>query len=119
MEDWERPVVAFEIRGRDSKRLREFYAELFNWKIAEGPMGNVARIAPGQGGPVEGVGGVLMQADAPVVTVYVQVLSLVDTLAKVAQMGGQTVLPPFDVPGGPTIAQIRDPEGNLIGLVQQ
>jgi predicted enzyme related to lactoylglutathione lyase len=34
-------------------------------------------------------------------------------------MGGQTVMQPFDVPGGPTIAQFRDPEGNLIGLVKQ
>ena len=25
----------------------------------------------------------------------------------------------FDVPGGPTVARIADPEGNQIGLVQQ
>ena len=25
---------------------------------------------------------------------------------------------PIDVPNGPTIAQIEDPEGNLVGLVQ-
>lgn len=117
--DWPRPVVAFEIRGRDSQRLRAFYAELFNWKIDEGPVPNIARIPPGQGGPVEGVGGVLLQADAPAVLVYVQVANLGETLAKVEQMGGKTVLPPFDVPGGPTIAQIQDPEGSLIGLVQQ
>ena len=119
MQDWERPVVAFEIRGRDSKRLREFYGELFNWKIEDGPLPNVARIAPGQGGPVEGVGGVLLQADAPAVLVYVQVANLQETLTRVEQMGGKTVLPPFDVPGGPTIAQIQDPEGNFVGLVQQ
>ena len=44
MEDWERPVVAFEIRGRDSQRLREFYAALFNWKMSEGDR---YRISPG------------------------------------------------------------------------
>jgi len=118
-QDWERPVVAFEMRARDSARMRQFYSELFNWNIAEGPLPNIAQIKPGIGGPVEGVGGVLLQADEPAVLIYVQVLSLVDTLAKVEQMGGLIVLPPFDVPGGPTIAQFRDPEGNLMGLVKQ
>jgi predicted enzyme related to lactoylglutathione lyase len=27
-------------------------------------------------------------------------------------------MPPMDVPGGPSIAQFKDPEGNLIGLVK-
>ena len=26
---------------------------------------------------------------------------------------------PMDVPGGPTVAQMADPEGNVIGLVKQ
>jgi predicted enzyme related to lactoylglutathione lyase len=26
-------MVLFEIRGRESKKLVEFYRELFNWKI--------------------------------------------------------------------------------------
>jgi predicted enzyme related to lactoylglutathione lyase len=26
---------------------------------------------------------------------------------------------PFDVPGGPTVAQMADPEGNVLGLVKQ
>jgi predicted enzyme related to lactoylglutathione lyase len=33
MADWARPVVVFQIRGRDTAKLRKFYAELFNWKI--------------------------------------------------------------------------------------
>jgi len=28
-------------------------------------------------------------------------------------------MPPFDVPGGPTLAGVSDPEGNPITLVQQ
>ena len=34
-------------------------------------------------------------------------------------MGGKTVMPPMDIPEGPTMAQFSDPEGNVIGLVQQ
>ena len=53
------------------------------------------------------------------VTVYVQVVSLEETLRKAESMGGKTLMPPMDVPGGPTMAQLQDPEGNTIGLVKQ
>ena len=46
-------------------------------------------------------------------------VSLEETLAQVERMGGRTALPPIDTPGGLTIAQFADPEGNLIGLVKQ
>jgi predicted enzyme related to lactoylglutathione lyase len=115
--DYARPVVAFEIRGRDGKRLQDFYRELFNWQID----GNEAlsRSQPGVGGPVEGVGGVLLQGDTPGVSLYVQVANLRESLEKAERLGGKKVLDPVDLPAGPTIARIQDPEGNFVGLVQQ
>ena len=114
-----RPVVFFEIRGRDSKRLREFYASLFGWKIdANNPMG-FGRVEPGIGGPEEGVGGAIAQGETPLVTIYVQVVDLNETLAKAEEMGGKAVMQPMDIPDGPTIAVFEDPEGNTIGLVKQ
>ncbi len=113
-----RPVVHFEIRGKDPARLQQFYRDLFGWEInADNPMG-YGFVSPGIGGPEAGVGGGIT-AGEPGVSIFVQVVSLVDTLAKAEQMGGQTVMQPFDVPGGPTVAQFRDPEGNIIGLVKQ
>jgi hypothetical protein len=53
------------------------------------------------------------------VTVYVQVLDLDETMRKAESMGGKSVFGPMDVPDGPTIAQIQDPEGNVIGLIKQ
>jgi predicted enzyme related to lactoylglutathione lyase len=114
-----RPVVAFQIRGKDPERLAGFYRELFGWDIAEAnPMG-IMSIPPGIGGPVEGVGGHILAAEAPGVSLFVQVLDLDETLREAGEMGGRAVLQPFDVPGGPTIAQMADPEGNLVGLVKQ
>ena len=114
-----RPVVAFQIRGKDAQRLAEFYRELFGWEIGgANPMG-LLNIPPGIGGRVEGVGGHILGAEAPGVSIFVQVLDLVETLRKAEQMGGRAVMQPFDVPGGPTIAQMADPEGNLVGLVKQ
>ena len=114
-----RPVVHFEIRGKNPQRLAAFYRELFGWNVdGANPMG-IMRIEHGIGGPVEGVNGHIRAADTPGVSIFVQVVDLNETLRRAEEMGGRAVLQPFDVPGGPTIAQMADPEGNLVGLVKQ
>jgi predicted enzyme related to lactoylglutathione lyase len=115
-EDWARPVVHWEIQARDAEKQRAFYSQLFNWEIGEGP---VMRIPPGVGGPEPGPAGHIRQGDHPGVSLYVQVRDLRASLAKAEQLGGAIVSQPFDVPQGPTIAGITDPEGNRIVLVQQ
>jgi len=35
-----------------------------------------------------------------------------------SSLGGKTVMPPTDVPGGPTIAMFTDPAGNVTGLLK-
>jgi hypothetical protein len=116
---WARPVVFFEIRGKDSKALQSFYATLFGWKIdANNPL-SIGVVEPGVGGPVEGVGGVITGSDEGHVLIYVQVANLNESLREAERLGGRAVLEPTDIPNGPTIAQLADPEGNLIGLVQQ
>ena len=39
-------------------------------------------------------------------------------LDKIGNLGGTTVMPPMDVPDGPTIGLFADPAGNLIGLMK-
>jgi predicted enzyme related to lactoylglutathione lyase len=114
------PVVHFEIIGKDGKRLQEFYTSLFGWKIdADNPM-NYGMVEAEKGNPVSGIGGgVAGYGEETRVTVYVQVPSLEETLRKAESLGGKTVAPPMEVPGGgPTIAQFQDPEGNIIGLIK-
>ena len=113
-----RPIVHFEIMGRDGEKLQEFYRQLFGWKI-NAAMPGYGLVEPGIGAPEGGVGGGVGTDAAPRVTVYVQVVDLNETLAKAESLGGKKVMEPADVPGGPTIAQFTDPEGNLIGLVKQ
>lgn len=110
------PVVHFEIMGGKDIELETFYAELFGWKInSNNPMkyGVVDTGAPG------GVnGGVGPSHDgAKRVTVYAQVTDLQATLDRAEKLGGKTVLPPSDVPGGPKLAMFADPAGNVTGLV--
>lgn len=115
-----RPVVFFEIHGKDPAKLREFYGDLFNWQIDTNNPMNYGMVSPGIGGPEEGVGGgITSSPNAPYVSIYVQVADLDETLKKAESMGGKAVMQPMDVPNGPTIAQMADPEGNVIGLVKQ
>jgi len=115
-DDWARPVVHWEIEARDADVVRAFYASLFNWDIGDGPIMN---IPAGVGGPEPGPGGHIRQSSRSGVTLYVQVRDLRASLAKAADLGGTVVMEPFDIPGGPTLAAITDPEGNPVTLVQQ
>ena len=114
--DWARPVVHWEIAARDPDAQARFYKALFNWDVGEGPIMN---IAPGLGGPEPGPAGHIRQGDAPAVSLYVQVRDLRGSLAEAELLGATVVVEPFDVPGGPTLAAIQDPEGNGLFLVQQ
>lgn len=110
------PVVHFEVAGKDAKKLQSFYGDLFGWAIdANNPM-DYGMVEAGPGGIAGGVG------PAPDgsghVTFYVQVPDLQAALDRAEKLGGKIATPPMDVPGGPSIAHLTDPEGNFIGLVK-
>jgi len=109
-------VVHWEIEARDPDRQRAFYADLFNWEIGTGP---IMQVEAGVGGPEPGPAGHIRQSERSGVNLYVQVRDLRASLARAAELGATVVSDPFDVPGGPTIAAIADPEGNPVVLVQQ
>ena len=116
-EDWARPVVHWHIDAKDQDKIRAFYREMFNWIIADGP---IAEIGAGIGGvPPEGLTGHVFASDSSRVVLWIQVLDLKTSMAKAESMGGAVVAQPIDVPNGPTIARIADPEGNHITLIQQ
>ncbi|HWE69130.1 MAG TPA: VOC family protein [Acidimicrobiales bacterium] len=114
-DDWARPVVHWELVARDPDRLSGFYRGLFNWEIGNGP---IMTVNPGLGGPEPGPGGHLRQGDDPGMRLYIQVRDLRTSLSLATELGGVVVTEPFDLPGAPTLAVIRDPEGNEVMLVQ-
>lgn len=115
-DDWARPVVHWEIGAADPERLRTFYGELFNWTIGDGP---IMTIPPGVGGPEPGPAGHIRATEHRGVTLYIQVRDLGGSLARTTELGGTVVLEHLQVPNGPTLAVINDPEGNQVVLVQQ
>lgn len=114
--DWARPVVHWEIEAVDPERQRAFYSTLFNWPIGDGP---IMTIPAGIGGPEPGPNGHIRAGGQSRVNLYIQVRDLAASLERAEALGGTVTLPPFDVPGGPTLAGIADPEGNPVMLVQQ
>jgi predicted enzyme related to lactoylglutathione lyase len=114
-EDWSRPVVHWEIEAQDPEKIAAFYGALFNWTIGDGP---VRQIGPGIGAP-EPITGHIREGKRSAVVLNIQVLNLRETLDRVPGLGGKVLREPFDLPQGPTLASILDPEGNRITLVQQ
>ncbi|MCB9558243.1 MAG: VOC family protein [Deltaproteobacteria bacterium] len=112
-----RPVVHFEIGGKDSAALRSFYSELFAWKfddsvesyhiIEQPPAGIGGGIAP------------LDEAREPYVTVYVEVEDVAQALDRAASLGGTIIQPATEVPNLVKLGMFSDPEGNRIGVVQR
>jgi uncharacterized protein len=107
-------VALFEIGGHDAEGLERFYADLFGWKADpetydrcamdtnDAVPGSIVRTAPGDHH----------------VTFYVRVDSLLAALDRVSELGGTCLTPPTPLKGVGTYAHVRDPEGNVIGLLR-
>jgi predicted enzyme related to lactoylglutathione lyase len=113
-----RPVVHFEIGVADAARSKEFYAELFGWKIRLDPNGyglvNTGARSGINGGILERPEGV-----PTYVTFYVGVDGIEGYLERAEKLGGKTVMEPMAVGEIGSFAMIVDPDGNTIGLFEE
>lgn len=119
-------VVHFEIPFDDGDRARAFYRDAFGWNVKEMPEMSYTMAMSGptseQGMPSESGyinGGMFERSDqwpasGPVITVDVP--SIDGTLARIAELGGATVVDKTEVGDMGFAAYFRDPEGNIIGL---
>jgi len=113
------PVVHWEIAGKDGKKLQNFYAKLFGWKVdANNPM-NYGMVETGGQGGING--GIYQVEDnkPSYLTFYVNVDNLQAYLDKAVSLGGKTVVPPTPIPDMGSFAMFTDPEGHLIGLFKE
>jgi predicted enzyme related to lactoylglutathione lyase len=118
-----RPVVHFEVIGKDPDGLRRYYGELFGWRfdVIGGPM-DYSTVAREENVNDEGIGigggvGGAEHYDGHV-TFYVEVPDVEAGLAQAESLGGSRVHGPDEVPDvGIMIGHFTDPEGHMIGLV--
>jgi len=106
----------FEVTGPDAGALQSFYSDLFGWQIDANNEMNYGMVAAAEGGIGGGIGP--SPDGAAHVNFYVDVADIQAALDKAGELGGKTIMPPMDVPGGPTIAFFSDPAGNAIGLMK-
>jgi predicted enzyme related to lactoylglutathione lyase len=117
-------VVHFEIPYDDGDRAQRFYKDAFDWQLQSMPgMGYVLVTSgpTGEQGPTEPGfinGGMLSREDAPTrgPLVVVDVESIEDTLRRIGELGGETVVGRQPVGDMGFSAYVRDTEGNVVGL---
>lgn len=122
-------VCHFEIPFDDKSRATAFYGKVFGWQISDVPgdmpytfaittpidaQGNPTTAGGINGGmyPREDGGG----AVSPVVVI--EVASCEQRARDVEAAGGEVLTGPAEIPGMGIYAQVKDPEGNIIGLWQ-
>ena len=117
-----KPVVHFEVIGKDGKALQGYYSQLFGWEIdAANEMnyglidreGNHSESGIGIGG---GIAGGPEGYDGHV-TFYVEVPDVEESLAKAESLGGSRVFGPEKIMDSMILGQFSDPEGHVIGLM--
>jgi predicted enzyme related to lactoylglutathione lyase len=117
-----RPVIHFEVVGKDGDALRTFYSELFGWEIdADNPLnygvvnreGNTTSDGVGIGGGVASA----QPGSEGHVTFYVDVPDIEAALADAERFGGTKLWGPLKATDQIELGQFTDPEGHVIGLM--
>ena len=102
----------FDIAGPDLAPLAQFYTTLFGWDVTpRGP--GYAMVATPEGGP----NGAIVETPEASLTIGVVVPDLDGALGLATANGGAVVLPATDN-GWVKKAQIADPAGNILTLIQ-
>jgi predicted enzyme related to lactoylglutathione lyase len=108
------PVVHFAINGQDPAVLHGFYRKAFGWTVdADNPMAyGFVRTGSDQG--IQG--GIATGNGGRGVVVYLETDDVQGTLDRAVAAGAEVVMAPETLPGVVELAQVRDPEGNVIGV---
>jgi uncharacterized protein len=114
-------VVHFEIPADNPERVAGFYKKVLGWEIQkwEGPV-DYWLISTGKETDPGIHGGIARKKDRPEsgILVTAQVDSVDECLKKIVANGGSIVVPKRAIPGVGYQAHFRDPEGNVIGIME-
>ena len=125
-------VVHFEIHAANLDQAQKFYGDVFGWKITDlgSQMGNYRMVSTGEdaaGAAWPGINGGITPRrgaaplDGQPVNAFVCTLSIdnLDSyIDKVKTAGGSIALDKMQVPGVGWLVYVKDPEGNLFGMLQ-
>jgi predicted enzyme related to lactoylglutathione lyase len=110
------PVVHFEIGCRDRDATAKFYEDVFGWTTT--PTGDLTRdIATNADAGVQGHMTALGHEPHNYVLIYIQVDDVEAAIEKVEDAGGANHIGPLPTPQGGAFAWVKDPAGNMLGLI--
>ncbi|HTX07701.1 MAG TPA: VOC family protein [Solirubrobacteraceae bacterium] len=121
-----RPVVHFEVIGRNPDQLRRYYGDLFEWtfdtpspvatEVSDGDSyGFIDLITAEDGSGIRGGVGGGEGYDSHALF-YIGVPNVEAALGRAESLGGSRVMGPVTSPNGLVVGHFRDPEGTLIGV---
>ncbi len=114
-------VVHFEINADDPLRAKNFYEDVFKWKIEkwEGPI-EYWNIDAGEEDE-EGIGGGIQKREQPEDQIfnYIKVTSVDKFSKKIEESGGTLETPKITVPTVGYFYMFKDTEGNKLGIMQE
>ena len=108
------PVIHAEIRSGDPDATRAFFAELFGWTYSDGAFPGYTFVDTGVEGALPTAIGPL-QGGTDAVLFFVGVEDVEATLARVEELGGNTIQPAQSVPGV-TFGVFADAQGHVVGV---
>jgi predicted enzyme related to lactoylglutathione lyase len=119
-------VVHFEIQATEPQALIDFYSSLFGWSFSRWGQADYWLVTTGPDDKPGINGGLLprrgpVAADGQGVNAYVctaEVDSLDESLAKAGTLGAMIAVPKMPIPGVGWLAYVKDPDGNLVGMMQ-
>lgn len=102
----------FDIAGPNLKHLGDFYSSIFGWQVdTKGP--GYALLKTPEGTP----SGALIEDDDPSLTIGIVVTDFDEALQTAVSAGGKVLMPKTDN-GWVIKAQVSDPAGNRITIIQ-
>jgi predicted enzyme related to lactoylglutathione lyase len=119
-------VMHFEIHASGPGALIEFSSALLGWGFTKQDAMDYWLIETGPTDPPRINGGLVRRpvpgpAESQAVNAFictVQIESLDDTLSTNERLGGVVALPKMPLPGVGWLAYVKDPDGNILGLLQ-
>ncbi|MBN2048073.1 MAG: VOC family protein [Anaerolineaceae bacterium] len=114
-------VIHFEIPVDHPDQMVEFYSTVFDWKIQKwgGPMDYWLAEAGDES--ESGIHGALTPraSKEQSIAIIIRVPDVEAALKKAVELGAEVAMPPMEVPDVGLNAYIKDPDGNLIGMMQE
>ena len=120
-------VIHFEVHASDPTRIIPYYEKMFGWRFEAYTGGWEYWLIRTGDASRPGIDGGLLRrrgaaaADGQPVNSFVctvDVPSLDDALATSAALGGTVAAPRMAIPGVGHLAYVKDPDGNILGLMQ-